>query len=312
MTDHELTTLLRDHVRNDEPPFLLSADTAMALGRRTLVRRRARRGFTGVLVAAAAVAAIPLAPWHGSHDEDRTGVNPATATALAHYDAQKMPQLLDEHTRAALGAGLDGLGDGVFRATDDQDVTLPARYYDKASAMSVSFGARSDGRQVVVSLRHSRGEAEGSAARYCSDGLDGGWFQRCTVSRDAAGDVVVTSVSAMRQDDRQPDSWGTITRDELRTGKVTETDPIQRPIDLGEVYFERTVKVVHSETFLTTVQESVRAPDLATADTRWQVAVADMRVVATDPELVIPKPPMGDNGCAWMLHPEGVTCGRTR
>ena len=50
MTDHDLATLLRHHVELDEPPFLMSAETAVALGRRTLIRRRARRGLAGVLV----------------------------------------------------------------------------------------------------------------------------------------------------------------------------------------------------------------------------------------------------------------------
>ena len=42
--NRSLATLVREHVAHDEPPFLLSAETSIALGRRTLVRRRARRG----------------------------------------------------------------------------------------------------------------------------------------------------------------------------------------------------------------------------------------------------------------------------
>jgi hypothetical protein len=150
--DHDggLATILRAHVEEHEPPFALSADTSIALGRRTLLRRRARRGLTGVLVAAAAVAAVPLMPWGGGGGgEDLRGLDPATAYALEHYDAQQMPRILEEHTRAALGVGLDGLGRGGFSAGDSQGNPLPAKYYDKASSMTLSYGADGDRRVRV-------------------------------------------------------------------------------------------------------------------------------------------------------------------
>ena len=314
MTDQDLATLVREHVQRDEPPFAMSADTAIALGRRTLVRRRARRGFAGVLVAAAAVAALPLVPWHGSGSGsgDRTGIDPATAAALRHYDAQKMPQLLDEHARAALGAGLDGLGNGEFRADDDQGVKLPARYYDKASGMSVSFGTQGDARQVVVSLMHSRSEAEGDARKNCRNDLAGGYYLVCTVSTSSNGDVVTTSVMAVRQlEDQFPKGgWGALTSEELRTGVAAPGDPSTDPIDPAEVYFMRNVESVHSETFLTSAREIVKAPSLEAAQQAFRIPVQDLERVVTDPELVIPRPPMGDNGCSWMLHPKGISCGK--
>lgn len=313
MTDHDLATLVRAHVREDEPPFLMSSDTVIALGRRTLARRRARRGLAGVLVAAAAVAALPLMPWHGSGGSgDRTGIDPATATALRHYDAQKMPQLIDEHARAALGAALDGLGEGQFRADDDQDTRLPARYYDKASSMSVSYGAHGDARQVVVTLMHSRGEAEGDKQRYCDEQLAEGYAFSCTVTTSPAGDPVTTSVMAVRRLDDQfhGAGWGALTRDELRTGNPVAGDPSQEPIDPTDVYFIRNVESVHSETFLSSAQEIVRAPSFEGAQQAFAVPVEDLEQVVTDPELVIPRPPTGSNGCAWMLHPEGVSCGK--
>jgi hypothetical protein len=312
MTDHDLATMLRDHVQQQEPPFLLSAESSMALGRRTLVRRRARRGFAGVLVAAAAVAAIPLLPWGGSggHGDDRRGIDPATARALEHYDALAMPQLIEDHVAGALGDSLDGLGAPVFTAGDEQGTSLPSKYYDKASSMEVKYGGQGD-RQVRVSLMHSAGEAEGDARKNCANDIAEGYAFTCTVTTGADGDPITTRVMAVRKLDEQfpQGGWGAVTREELRTGVPAKGDPSQEPIVPDEVFFMRTVESVHSDTFLTNASETVRAPDLTAAESRWKIDPADMARIVTDPELVIPKPPMGDNGCGWLLHPEGISCG---
>ena len=303
--DGDLATLLRDHVREQEPPFLLSPETPMALGRRTLVRRRARRGFAGVLVAAAAVAAIPLLPWGGgSGGDDRRGVDPATAYALEHYDAQAMPDLIDRKAREALGDGLSGLGTGRFTANDDQGVSLPSKYWDKASSMEVRYGGEGD-RRIRVALMHSGSEAEGDARKNCANNLAEGYDFTCEVRTAPNGDVVTISVMAVRPLDDMP-GWGALTREELRTGIPAKGDPSQEPIDPDEVYFIRNVESVHSDTFLTSVQETVKAPSLAKA----AFALSSDRMIAlvTDPSLVMPKPPMGDNGCPWMLHPKGISC----
>ena len=308
--DHEgdLATLVREHVTRDEPPFLMSADTAMAVGRRALVRRRARRGLAGVLVAAAAVAAVPLMPWHGATGggADKTGIDPATAAALESYDAQKMPALIDEHARAVLSRSVDDLGPMTFTAGDGQSQPLPAKYYDKASSMEVSYGGTSDHRFRVY-LAHSGSEAEGSAERYCAEGLEWGEYFSCTVSTDAAGDTAVTTVSAERP---YQDSWALLTREELSSGTVAPTDPAKRPIVADDVYFVRSVKVVHSETFVTSAAEVVKAFSEDAANALWKVPPADLEEIATDPTLVIPKPPLDEGNCPWTLG-SGITCSTT-
>jgi hypothetical protein len=311
MTDHDLATLVREHVQRDEPPFQLSPDTVMAVGRRTLVRRRARRGFAGIVVAAAAVAALPLMPWSGSHGgDDKTGIDPATQYALDHYDAQKMPELIESHVQSALGDGLDGLGAAVFTAGDDQGESLPPRYYDKASGMHVDYGGEGD-RRVTVGLMHSRSEAEGDARKNCADDVAAGYAFTCTVSTAPNGDLVTTRVMAVRElgKDFPQGGWGALTREELRSGVPAAGDPVQGPIDPAEVFFMRTVESVHSETFLTTASETVRAPDLTTAQSSWKISPADLETIVTDPVLVMPRPPLGKGGCAWTWHAD-VSCAK--
>jgi len=311
MTDHDLATLVREHVTRDEPPFLMSAGTAIAVGRRALVRRRARRGLAGVLVAAAAMAAVPLMPWHGSAGGgvDKTGIDPLTAAALENYDAQKMPAVLDEHVRVALGHGLDGLGQPEFSAGDSAGESLPPKYYDKASSMDVEYGGDGD-RQVRASLMHSRSEAEGDARRNCANDVDQGYAFSCTVTTGANGDIVTTRVMAMRRLDEPVNaSWGALTREELRTGIPAKGDPSQQPIDPDEVYFRRSVESVHSNTFLSTASETVRAPDLATAQSLWKIPAVDLETIVTDPALVIPEPPLDEDGCPWTLS-DDISCSR--
>jgi hypothetical protein len=67
---------------------------------------------------------------------------------------------------------------------------------------------------------------------------------------------------------------------------------------------------VHSETFLTSAQESVKAPTFTAAQAGWTVPVADLQEIATDPELVIPPPPLGDDGCAWTMPDSTIQCAK--
>jgi hypothetical protein len=315
MTDHDLATLLRDHVHRDEPAFGLSPDTVMALGRRTLNRRRARRGLAALVAATALVAVtVPMVdgPWHhtGDHPGTRTKVAPATTSALEHYDATKMPAIMDRRIRAALGSGLEGLGEGTFAAYDDQGAHLPVRYYDKASGMSLGFGLKGD-RRVEVRLLHARSEAEGDARKMCAQDLSSGLDFSCTVTASTAGDPVTTTVRAVRPlKDFPGGGWGVITRAELRSGTASALSPDgPGPIDPTQVYFVRSVESVHSLTFLSSAEETVRAADLTTAEKRWRIPVADLQAVATDPHLVIPKPPLGPGGCAWTWKAK-VTCSK--
>jgi hypothetical protein len=309
MTDHDLATLVREHVQRDEPPFLMSSDTVMALGRRTLVRRRARRGVAGVLVAAAAVAAVPFLPWGGGpgNSDDLQGIDPATAYALEHYDAQKMPQLIDDHARAVLSRSVDNLGSAEFSAGDGQGSPLPPKLYDKASSMGVAYGEKSDHR-IRVELMHAGSEAEGDARKSCANDLTDGSVFSCEVNVSDTGDVVTTRVTALRPLNAVGARWSVVTRKELRTGIPGKGDPDQSRIDPDDVYFARTADSAHSKTFVTVAEEIVKAPSLAEAMAAFEIPSADLEQIVTDPVLVIPLPPTDDNGCQWTLPGSNITC----
>jgi hypothetical protein len=293
MTD-DLNALVREHVTTTEPPFLLDVAVPIRQGRRRLRGRR----IAGALAAAAAVAAVAgvTAPrlLDSSAPVERA-IDPATRRALADYDAQRMPDLLDEHARAVLERRVPDLPEGVFRARDEQGNAVPPRHYDKASGMSMSYGADTD-HQFAVDLGHSRGEAEGDARKFCADGLQEGYYLTCEVATDADGNVAVTLLQALRP--FWGEDWMAVTRDELDG------------VDPERVWFQREAKVIHSETFLTYVSETVHAPDQASAERTFQVPFTDLVELGTDPELVIPPPPPGINGCGWIIpsQRDNISC----
>ena len=74
-------------------------------------------------------------------------------------------------------------------------------------------------------------------------------------------------------------------------------------VDPDALYFERTVKVVHSETFVSVASEAVHAATPDEALQAFQVPVSDLVDLATEPTMVIPEPanpapPEGDSELA--------------
>jgi len=319
MTKTELTELLHRHVTDGEPNTPMPIDTVVAGGRR-IVRRRRFAG--GVVAAAAAVVAVAVVPHAFNGGGQGAGVAPATQRALKNYDASAMPQLIDDHVHSALSGSVADLGTGEFFATDEQGSKLPEKYYDKASAMSMQYDDGDE--RFSVYLSHSRSEAEGNARRICSDELDEGLDFSCTVEKTGAG-VATTTVSALlplsgaEAGDVAGWSYAAVTKSQVERGvtpKWLRSDPVGRSampkhFDPHDLWFERSVKVVHSQTFVTSTSELVRASSYAEAMRKFEVPADVLTTVSTDPELVIPEPPKGENGCAWLLHPEGIGCNVT-
>jgi hypothetical protein len=297
MTHDDLATLVRADVTATEPTHGLDRMVPVRLGRRRLRTRRLVSGAAAAaMVAVGAAVAVPLV-----HDDDaagpQRGIDPASQKALDDYDAQQMPQLIDDHVRSVLERSVPDLGSDTFRAGDGQFASLSPRDYDKASGMSVSYD--STGHTWSVSLEHARSEAEGDPQEVCPGGLASGYDLECTVETASDGDVVISRVDAIKPlgHDEYGPTWMSVPRDKLDS------------VDPDKLWFERSVKVIKSETLVTYSAERVHAPTLAAAKATFQVPLADLVEIGTDPVLVIPAPPTDDSGCGpWTLDPNVSYC----
>ena len=309
MSEHNLSMLIREHVAHDEPPFTIAATDVISRGRRTMRRRRAiALGSMSLAFVVLAVSASVLAP-NRSDERARLGqsIDPLTKVALQQYDAQQMPILLESKVDEVLHRSGADFGPGSFEATDSQEQRIPSQYYDKASGMSLTFRQQSD-RSFRVALEHSRSGAEGNARKLCTESLKFAEALRCNVSTNALGDTITTSVSRVI---RVGTSWSSVNSESLRDGFIIgPTGKVKLDSD-HPLWFMRSVKAVHSRTFLTAATEWVRAPTLDQADQLWKISTADLQKISTDPVLVIPRPPTGENGCAWTLPGTNVSCGTT-
>ncbi|WP_309650069.1 hypothetical protein [Nocardioides sp.] len=300
MSEHDLTTLVRDHVRSDEPPFTLTPDEAISRGRRaTRTRRLVAGGAT--LAVLAAVGAVVGPPFLGSDSPrgESTAIDPATSAFLADYDASQMPRVLEEESRAVLERSVDDLGPATFKAGDNQGAALPEKWWDRASGMSVSYGDDSEHR-FSVDLAHARGLAEGGERYWCEDGLADGSYLECTVDVRDDGAVVITNLWALRPFQGGSDFM------------VVFSDDLDA-MSPDQLWFEQRVKVIKSETFVTFVTETLKAPSLEAARANFEVPAADLAELGTDPQVVIPAPePDPVSGCPGFVLPDsGVTCGTT-
>ncbi|MDQ4052883.1 MAG: hypothetical protein M3237_09295 [Actinomycetota bacterium] len=288
MTEHDLSTLVRDHVSSDEPRFP-GPDAAIARGRRTVRTQRITAGV-GVAAVLAVVGALVVP---GLPDDARPGgsegTDPAVQDSLDNYDATAMPGIVEGATRAVFSRSVSDLGEADFSAYDAQGNPLGPDLYDKASGMSISYGDRST-RELSVDLMHAKSEAEGDHEKVCADGTAEGSYLECTVETFDDGDVLVTYLTALRP--FHGEGWYGVTRDELAT---------RNPDNL---WFQRHVEVIKSETFLTTADETIKARSLAAAKDAFIVPVTDLAEIASDPRLVLPEPPLNPDGCGAWTRPD--------
>jgi hypothetical protein len=294
MTDETLRTLVHEDAFTGEPPFNLSPDDALRQGRRTVRRDRGVAGLAG-LVAVAAVAAV-VSGLGGGDDRSASRLDAASQSALAQYDAQLMPALIDQAVKGPVGQTAPPFVHEDVAAQDSQDQRLPAEYRKWASSWVGTYDWGADHR-LRVALMHSRSEAEGDPDRFCREDL----AVSCVAGRDEHGNPVISEVVAVRKD---------------TTGPVP-SDPtwmlVQHPdrADPSSLYWERNTEVRRGGEFVTSVSETVKAPTLVEARKAWYVDPATLREVADDPVLVFPAPPKDDSGCAFVLHNEDhhITCG---
>ena len=294
MTRHDLSTLLHEHVTRDEPVQAPDPWVSVRSGQRRLrARRLAAGGAAAAVLAGAGVSSVVLLSGDQGPDGTR-GIDPASARALAAYDAQEMPRILDERVRSVLERSVADLGPAAFEASDGQGAELPRRHYDKASQMSVEYGTPAH--ELRVDVLQARGEAEGSATRYCAEGLAEGIYLECEVDTDADGNVVISKLGALKPHGVTVDggrTWIVVPAEELET-----TDP-------DRLWFSRDVKVIKSKTLVTYASETVKAPNRQAAEDEFEVPLGDLVEIGTDPVLVVPAPPTDDSGCGpWTLDPD--------
>jgi hypothetical protein len=279
MTEHDLSTLVRDHVSSDEPPFA-GPEGVIARGRRTVRTRRITAGV-GVAAVLAVAGGLVVPRISGSDDGgDSTAIDPAIQRALDHYDAKAMPRILEDAAREALSPSVPDLGPVKFVAFSDDGLELDAGDYDRAGGMDVRFGGAQH--SWSVELLHAGGEVDApDKEAQCAADLRAGYYLACDVMALPDGDVAVTRVTALYK--AGPEwGWGALTSDEIALV----------PSDI--LWFERETEVMKSDTFLTRVNERVKAPSLAAAEDAFAVPVADQIALGSDPQLVIPVP--DDNG----------------
>lgn len=298
MTEHDLRTLLRDHVENTEPAFTLRPADSMGEGRRARRRRQFAVRFAA-LTAAGGLAAVAIGIAGGDPTDDikaLDNIHPMTRVALAKYDPAKLPGLMESHVQSAVGSYL-ALGPLDFSASDSQREDLPRARWNEATSVSATYGGTGDHR-FAVRLGHSRGEAEGDRDTRCAEATRGpnAFLLSCEATTLPDGSVAVVEVSAAFPDPTDPTGfWISLTRENLEKGTKPRwtIDPsvnTSRRLDPAEIFFIRSVEVVHSETFLTSAREMVRAPSYEAALGEFDVPTSALQEVATDPELVIPPP----------------------
>jgi hypothetical protein len=273
MSQHDLATLLRDDIAATEPVGGLDAMVPLRLGRRRL---RVRRVAGGVVVAAL-VTLAGTAPVVLSHDDrDHTKV-----TEPAPYDAEQMPLILDEHVRNVLERSVPDLGPVTFSAESDVPGAKPLGpgEYDQAIHMRVTYGPVTHRYDVFVG--HAGSEAEGPVDQICANEVVNHLAYSCDVSH-VDGLVVVTELRAYQP--MSPDPLN----DRLSHTLVRTDEVDQVPVDRR--WFQRTVKVIKSDTLLTYVNESVRAPSVEEAIADFRVPEEDLVEIGVDPALAIPMP----------------------
>jgi hypothetical protein len=225
-----------------------------------------------VVAGLGAAVAVPLATGAGSADTQR-GTDAADHRAEA-YDAQRMPQVMDDHVRGVLERSVPDLGPATFSAWG-ADRKLPPERYDEALEMSVKYGAREHSWAVVIT--HGPTASEGSLEEDCRQTLGSTDYLACDVTTTPDGRTAQVRLWALIPlDDNDGGGWRTATEQEISSG---------RPI-----WYDRNVMVVASKDTAVRASEMVRATSRAAAEQALLVPVDDLVEIGTDPALWIPGP----------------------
>ena len=286
LTDQQARDLL--HLAADTVPIGAASTSAVAMT--VAVGRRRRWPVAAAAAAVVLVLGGGVVIRHIASEDAKPGpiVVPLTSEALRNYDPAAMPMLMDEAARAVFSRSFAGLPASQFKASGELDEALPVARYHQANSMEVLYTLPGQ-RELWLFLGHGRSYAEGDPEQICSGGRQSGTDLSCEVLRFGDETAIVTVRATA-------DGWmgpelGLVPGNR---GDVNDRQTVPKAdldvVDPDALFFERTVKVVHSETFVSVVEEAVHVPNLDQAEQAFQVPVIDMVELATDPTMVIPEP----------------------
>jgi len=262
MTEHDLSSLLRDHLA-DEPPLQHTGDEAIRTARRQTVRRRGLAVGAGAL-AIAAVAAIGLAAGSALDDD-----NPPDA-AVAQDPPVPLGTLMESAASHAFTPYVGALGDPQWKVNTVRSEPVES---GDPSAQHYLLSYRPGGGTVQVNLSvggYQPDEFETySFATTCDYQLAEGVVASCDTTTLDDGSILITSVAPRAQ----------IGSDSPRM--LTLEQAAARPP--GSVVWVRVVGLSTRDGMAVDASEYVRADDAASAD--WQVPVETLRSLALDPDL---------------------------
>lgn len=253
-------------------------------------RRQRRRTWPAVAGTIALVVAGSVAVYRFTSSETgpRPDVDPLTAEALRNYDPLAMAERMDATARAVFSRTVDDLPAGQFKASGELSQRLPSTRYREAHSMEVLF-PMPDRRELWLWLGHGGSYAEGDPERICAASLESGGSVSCEVER-VGDDVATVTVEATAAGWMGPElGLRPNHRDDINDRSLVLQQDLDA-IDPEALYFERRVKVVHSETFVSVASETVHAATPDEALQAFQVPVSDLFDLATEPTMVIPEP----------------------
>jgi hypothetical protein len=261
MTEHDLSTMLRDHLA-DEPPLQHTGDEAIRAARRQTVRRRALVGGAGALAIAAATA-LGLAAGSALDDE-------APDAAVAKEPPVPLTTLMESAASDAFTPYVGGLGEPQWKI--NSVLSDPVEGGDP-SAQHYLLSYRPGGDTVQVNLSVGGYQPDEFETYAFATTCDAQLAERVVASCDTTtlddGSILITSVAPRAQ----------IGSDSPRM--LTLDQAAARPP--GSVVWVRVVGLSTRDGMAVDASEYVRADDAESAD--WQVPVETLRTLALDPDL---------------------------
>jgi hypothetical protein len=258
MSEHELTTMLRDHLA-DEPPVSVTSAAAIRTARRQSRLRTVLAG--GAAVVALGMGAVTV-PGLLSDDGRGTAHEPTGAadSASGTYTDRVVAVAQDE-----LGQYLD-LGTPQMFVTDVDVVRVPT---DSPDVQSVGATYDLGGTVVDVDVMGFAPDEFGTFRVECNPD---GSYASCEPGSLPDGSTYTTQIDSFQQTDAP--------------GAMRYRSPAWAAAHPDDVFFGRAVQVSTPSGLNVYVAEYVKAASLD--DVRWSIPAEALRSVATDPTVLDP------------------------